>query len=230
VSTIRYLETAARINATAVRGLAMAASSLESFLGIEKASSRPDFLFLIYACLYRRYLASILPVMRNILPLLSVPLISAAAIPSRPTASNVFGTGVTYHGIYESGIEGFVGIRFAHSTGGENRFKPPVPYTPASGSTIDASDPGPSCPQRKSTGRYSVWDTYDVVHEISEDCLRLNVWRPNGTTSGDKLPVLVWIYGGMLVRSVAVMVQRRLGQLSLDRSFLTCRFILTSNR
>ena len=31
---------------------------------------------------------------------------------------------------------------------------------------------------------------------MSEDCLFLNIWRPNGTTSSDSLPVAVWIHGG----------------------------------
>ena len=32
--------------------------------------------------------------------------------------------------------------------------------------------------------------------DISEDFLRLNGWRPNGTKTGDKLPVLAYIQGG----------------------------------
>jgi len=34
-------------------------------------------------------------------------------------------------------------------------------------------------------------------HEgISEDCLYLNIWAPEGSEAGDDLPVIVWIYGG----------------------------------
>lgn len=31
---------------------------------------------------------------------------------------------------------------------------------------------------------------------IDEDCLNINVIRPAGTSSGDDLPILFWIYGG----------------------------------
>lgn len=31
---------------------------------------------------------------------------------------------------------------------------------------------------------------------VGEDCLNLNIVRPRGTRPGDRLPVLVWIYGG----------------------------------
>ena len=36
------------------------------------------------------------------------------------------------------------------------------------------------------------WKTFPLTYpsvEISEDCLYLNVYRPTGTASGDKLPV-----------------------------------------
>lgn len=33
---------------------------------------------------------------------------------------------------------------------------------------------------------------------VSEDCLYLNVWRPEGTKAGDNLPVLVYVHGGSL--------------------------------
>jgi para-nitrobenzyl esterase len=34
---------------------------------------------------------------------------------------------------------------------------------------------------------------------MGEDCLTLNVWRPAGAKGGDKLPVMVWIYGGAFI-------------------------------
>jgi carboxylesterase type B len=119
-----------------------------------------------------------------------------ASSSSGPVVTNAHGTGVTYNGLYANEIESFIGIRYAEDTGGENRFRPPIPYTPAAGSSIDATSAGPSCPQRIDHRAKSPFNAYSYVTEISEDCLRLNVWRPNGTQAGDKLPVLVYIYGG----------------------------------
>ena len=134
--------------------------------------------------------------MNIILFLLCASFSTDAALPPAPIATDVHGNDITYRGIYQNEIEGFIGIRYAHDTSGENRFRPPVPYTPEPGYTVEANDPGPSCPQRKSHGPLTPWGTYDYVTDISEDCLRLNVWRPNGTKAGEKLPVLVYIHGG----------------------------------
>ena len=117
--------------------------------------------------------------------------LAAPASSSPPLAKSC---DVTYQGCYQSDVESFIGIRYARDTGGGNRFKPPVPYTPEAGSTVSATKPGPACPQATKVMGFS------TVSAISEDCLRLNVWRPNGTTAGDKLPVLVWIYGGKWLR------------------------------
>lgn len=43
----------------------------------------------------------------------------------------------------------------------------------------------------------------DESAEISEDCLNLRITRPIGTTAHDKLPVLVWFYGGGVVKGSA---------------------------
>lgn len=84
-------------------------------------------------------------------------------------------------------------------TGSDHRFRPPVPFTPPPKSTVHAKIPGPSCPQKLSRGPLGVWGTYDYITDISEDCLRLNIWRPNATTAGDNLPVLFYIHGGSFV-------------------------------
>ncbi|KAK5174556.1 uncharacterized protein LTR77_001637 [Saxophila tyrrhenica] len=140
---------------------------------------------------------------------------SPAASPPAPVATDVHGSGVSYHGIYKNSIEAFLGIRYAHDTGGEYRFKPPRPYTPDPGSRIEAKDPGSSCPQRKDYGPLGIWGTYDYVTDTSEDCLRLNVWRPNGTAAGDKLPVLVYIHGGSFLTGNKDGILAQLGGMQL---------------
>ena len=115
---------------------------------------------------------------------------------------------VTYTGIHLEGVEAFLGIRFAEDAGGKNRFKPPLPFVPRAGSTINADNPGPACIQDKKL---------QSVPKISEDCLRLNIWRPNGTNHGSQLPVLVYIYGGML----GIVRMFKYSKLTLEQEALT---------
>ena len=123
-------------------------------------------------------------------------LLGATIAQATPLATNVHDKGVTYRGIYANEVEGFIGIFYGESTAGNNRFRPPVPYTPAVNSTIDANVPGPACPQRVVHGTPNPFNAYSFVTSISEDCLSLNIWRPNGTRAGDNLPVLFYIHGG----------------------------------
>jgi acetylcholinesterase len=82
-------------------------------------------------------------------------------------------------------IEQFLGIPYALSTGGERRFRPPVPV-PASTESFDASEYGFMCPNGLGGGIYA----------RDEDCLNLNVYRPKVRASDKKLPVLVDVHGG----------------------------------
>lgn len=99
-------------------------------------------------------------------------------------------------GIARNDIEIFLGIPYAQDTSGENRFKPPVPYKYTPGSTIDATKPGPACPQP--LGVLFPPLGLGNITETSEDCLNLNVARPKAQDREGKgpLPVLVWIHGG----------------------------------
>jgi carboxylesterase type B len=127
---------------------------------------------------------------------------SAALAAPAPQAHDVHNSNVTYTGFYANEVEGFVGIRFAKDTSGEHRFKPPRPYTPTANSVFAATNAGPACPQQtcdKPDGYCKGSLFPNFIHEISEDCLRLNVWRPNGTKAGDGLAVLAYIYGGEFV-------------------------------
>jgi carboxylesterase type B len=101
---------------------------------------------------------------------------------------------VTYQGVCEHGIETFYSIHYGQDTSGTNRFKPPVPYVPTQGSKIDATNAGPACPQPKGDSFKPLY--LSNVTDVSEDCLHLNVYRPEGTSPDAKLPVLLYIHGG----------------------------------
>jgi carboxylesterase type B len=101
---------------------------------------------------------------------------------------------VTYNGLERNGIEVFLNIPFGRDTSGSNRFKPPRPFVPEPGSTINAQSLGHSCPQQ--TGEVLGLLALANITDISEDCLNLNIGRPKGCSCDSRLPVMVWIYGG----------------------------------
>ena len=83
-------------------------------------------------------------------------------------------------GFVDQGVQVFRGIPYGADTG-PRRFAPPV--APARWTTpFDATAYGPSAPQRAEAGG------------TSEDCLRLNVWRPARVEHPQ--PVVVYIHGG----------------------------------
>jgi carboxylesterase type B len=106
---------------------------------------------------------------------------------------------VTYQGTTSESVEHFQNIKYAHDTSGERRFSPPVPFNPPPGTIIDATSPGPSCPQTKD----AMLPFFSETDEMSEDCLHLRISRPAGLKSDHekKLPVVVWIHGGGVVKS-----------------------------
>lgn len=103
---------------------------------------------------------------------------------------------ITYRGAALGSVEDFHNIKFAHDTSGSRRFAPPEPYTPPDGSQIDSTSHGPACPQFQA----AVPPFFDATPDISEDCLHLRITRPAGTTARDRLPVVVHLVGGGVVR------------------------------
>lgn len=103
---------------------------------------------------------------------------------------------ITYVGITnrKTGVEHFRNIFYAEDTSGPNRFAPPVPFLPARGSVINATAFGAWCPQR--LGDAPLPFTSPITN-ISENCLSVQVSRPEGTDADAKLPVMVWLHGGI---------------------------------
>lgn len=104
--------------------------------------------------------------------------------------------GVSYRGVARDLVEDFHNIKFARDTSGPRRFAPPEPYSPPYGTEIDGTLPGPACPQFQS----AVQPFFDETPNISEDCLHLRITRPAGTTASDRLPVVVHLVGGGVVK------------------------------
>jgi carboxylesterase type B len=105
----------------------------------------------------------------------------------------------SYRGTISNGIEHFHNIKYAYDTSGARRFAPPEPYVPEDGSTIDATAPGAACAQM----RGAIPPFFVATPDISEDCLSLRIARPEGSKEGDKLPVVVYVNGGGLVKGWA---------------------------
>ena len=119
-----------------------------------------------------------------------IPLDHATPAPS----VTVPATKVTFQGNYSNDVESFYNIRFGRDTSGANRFAHPIPFTYPPGSVVDASVYGAACPQQRVP--VQGFNIFQNVTNISEDCLTLRIDRPANTTATDKLPVMVWIYGG----------------------------------
>jgi len=109
-------------------------------------------------------------------------------------AETVYGKvqGFILRGIYQ-----FRGIPYGADTGGKNRFMPP--QKPEAWDDIKpAVWWGNSAPQIMDNRYANVWSSYADhwnYDDVSEDCLRLNVWTP-AIADGKKRPVLVWLHGG----------------------------------
>lgn len=85
-------------------------------------------------------------------------------------------------------FDAFLGIPFAQPPVGNLRLRNPVPINPWL-NVLDANETKPDCMQMNAlvTGSPVYGD---------EDCLYLNVYRPNTNIVTDLVPVMVYIYGG----------------------------------
>jgi para-nitrobenzyl esterase len=97
-------------------------------------------------------------------------------------------------GVAADGVISYKGIPFAAPPIGELRWRPPQPVAPWTG-VRQAAESGADCMQGR-FGPPPAPGASQTTPAPSEDCLYLNVWRPEGSAADAKLPVMVWIYGG----------------------------------
>ena len=94
-------------------------------------------------------------------------------------------------------IYSFLGIPYGANTGGKNRFMPPQKPEPWK-DFFPAVYWGNAAPQNLENfyaNRYLAFTDDWHYDDVSEDCLRINVWTP-GIDDGKKRPVMFWIHGG----------------------------------
>lgn len=117
-------------------------------------------------------------------------------------------------GVTEENIEAFKGIPFAAPPINDLRFRRAQPFED-SYDGLDATTMRKACPQINPKQLFSTaYNLLELVpdplrgpiHEIAsttvsmdEDCLYLNIYRPKGIKAGDKVPVMVWVYGGAFI-------------------------------
>jgi para-nitrobenzyl esterase len=120
------------------------------------------------------------------------PLISSQTVATGPAPSTINTSTGPVTGIPSAdGMTVFKGIPYAAPPVGDLRWKPPTPPAPWA-EARRADEFGPACVQ-PTTPPTSIYA--DNPARMNEDCLYLNVWKPN---SAHHAPVMVWIHGGAL--------------------------------
>ncbi|KAG2421343.1 hypothetical protein HFD88_005317 [Aspergillus terreus] len=125
------------------------------------------------------------------------PSLQDIVLLNRPRVKVRQGTvvGTTFRDGLPQPVEVFRGIPYALPPVGDRRFRRAEPI-PDSDNTIDASRFGPRCP-----GKQLIPIKGDTGS--SEDCLTVNVFRPQGVKG--KLPVAIYVHGGAYNRGTAAM-------------------------
>ncbi len=114
---------------------------------------------------------------------LAQPVVDAPAGPVRGEAQN--------------GVNVFRGVPYALPPTGSRRWQPPAEM-PRWGEAREATRFGPACHQPTARGTSIYAPAQSPT--MSEDCLFLNIWAPEGAA---RAPVFVWIHGGGLSTGVS---------------------------
>lgn len=128
----------------------------------------------------------------SIITLLLSVIICKNVIAQVPSLLKINIANGTVEGVNDSGIISFKGIPFAQPPVGALRWKEPQPVQNWNG-VLKADHFRSNAMQKNVFG-----DMIFRSDSMSEDCLYLNVWTP-AKSSKDKLPVLVYFYGGGFV-------------------------------
>lgn len=152
----------------------------------------------------------------NALAALATGLLPIAGAASAQNVNVTIPSG-TIIGSTDAGVESFRGIPYADAPTGNLRFKPPVRLSrhlgefdatkvpvachqgPVYGPFADTDNLGATIAEIDATSSFFKNIAGDTPDKFAEDCLIINVQRPEGVKAGAKLPVLFYIYGGGFV-------------------------------
>ena len=102
------------------------------------------------------------------------------------------------------GINQFLGIPYGADTSGKNRFMPPVKPESWTGikPTVWWGNTAPQIMEKRYSNAYASFVDHWNYDDVSEDCLKLNVWTPK--IDSGKRPVVVWLHGGGFTNGNAI--------------------------
>ena len=102
------------------------------------------------------------------------------------------------------GIHTYLGVPYGADTSGKNRFMPPQKPAPWADirPTLWWGNSAPQIMEKRYANTYASFVDHWNYDDVSEDCLKINVWTPAIDTQ--KRPVLVWLHGGGFVNGNAI--------------------------
>jgi para-nitrobenzyl esterase len=147
---------------------------------------------------------------------LSTAPVSASVLPESPTKSEgqllFVGDAIAVASTEYGKVRGFIlrdiyqflGIPYGADTSGKNRFMPP--QKPASWTDIKPcvwwGNTAPQIMEKRYSNQYASFVDHWNYDDVSEDCLKLNVWTP--AVDAKKRPVIVWLHGGGFTNGNAI--------------------------